>query len=417
MAGFHSKLMRAAFGSAGAQGLAMLALPLMTRLYSPADYGLYGQAATYAFFLGGGLFLTYETAISLPLPDLRRRALWSACLHWAPCAALLLMAALAFSPLTGFDVEARLLLATSSAATGVIIGSQCLHFARGHFGRASSLKAIDALATLVLQVCLVYVHDGMLLGRVGGDLIAAGIAVHGLRRDFMRLPFATVRRLAQRYVFLPTLALPQFALGALAQTLPIGLMAGYYSTEVVGRYWLAYNITTIPHTILGDPAMSVFQTQAANLMKARQSPAKAWRVATLACVVLPLPLVAILWLAGPPIFALVLGEKYRLAGEYSRFIVVGWYLGFLGLPSLVMMKLERRQRTLVAFEVFCAVLRIGAVPVAFLVFNDPAEGAVWWASIAGGMHGLLALPLYVFRRAFEAHPPAAPAGLPVAKAD
>jgi O-antigen/teichoic acid export membrane protein len=410
MRGFRGNLLRAAFGSAGAQGLAMLALPALTRLYSPDDYGLYGQSNTLAFFLGGGLFLTYETAIGLPLPDLRRRCLWSLCVQWAPCAALILMAALACTALTGFDLEARLLLATSSAATGVILAGQCLHFARGHFARASSLKAIDALATLVMQVLLAHVHEGLLLGRVAGDLVAAAVAVRGLRRDFILLPLASARRLARRYAFLPAFALPQFVLGALAQTLPILLMARYYSQDVVGRYWLAYNITTIPHTILGDPAMSVFQTQASNLMKAGQSPAKAWRLATLACIVVPLPLVAFLWFAGPWVFAFVLGKNYALAGEYARYIVVGWYLGFLGLPSLVMMKLERRQRTLVAFEVFCAVLRIGAVPLAFFACADPPEGAVLWASLAGGMHGLLALPLFLLRRGFGRTAPAVPAG-------
>jgi O-antigen/teichoic acid export membrane protein len=64
--GFRQKVLQVAGGTALTQGLLVAASPLLTRLYSPEDFGVLAVYMSLVVFVVIGATLRYECALPLP---------------------------------------------------------------------------------------------------------------------------------------------------------------------------------------------------------------------------------------------------------------------------------------------------------------------------------------------------------------
>ena len=340
MSGERTALLRATLtlmaGGALAQLLPLLLGPLLTRLYTPSQFGLYHLFAAVAANVAVVACARYEHALPLARDDGEARALMALC-RW------ILLVAIGLS-------------AIGAAAWGLSIGALWplwLPAAVGAFGGLSlaTLAAVRAQRFAALAASRVLQQGGgaalqAAAGATGAGLwglivapIAAALAAAAWLRPRLG-PGASVSRaalaaVAQRHRDFPLLNTPHAFLGALQDTLAVALVAAWQGPAAAGFWGLALRYLKAPATLVGGAvSQALYPALAARGAPTVQGRSAVRRVMrTLA--LLALPLVLALWLFAPAAFAAAFGARWYEAGELARALALYIGLHFVASPLSV----------------------------------------------------------------------------------
>ena len=384
-----SSLLRATLtlltGSVLAHALPLLLGPVLTRLYTPGDFGQYALLWAVATNLAVVACARYEFA--LPLEKAPR----GAALLMALCARLLLAVTAASLLLAGVLLFWQgLALAWLLPAGVLVIGATqwlTLWATRAQrFGLLSAARLVQQGGGAVLQVLLGLIKTGpagLLLGPIVAGLGAAWLlarpAPQGGWRHMARQPLPRLKAMAARHRDFPLYNTPHAFIGALQDTLALLLIAAWAGDAAAGFWALALRYLKAPATLLGGALSQALYPQ---LLQAR-SAAEARtlvRRAMLALALLAAPLAAVLLLWGPGLFTWVFGAQWSDAGALARGL--GLYIGlhFIASPLSVVTLAWRAQPwalrlSLIGQGVFFVGLGLG-------LYWGGLEGAAWGVSAA-----------------------------------
>ncbi len=120
-----------------------------------------------------------------------------------------------------------------------------------------------------------------------------------------------------------------------AKTGAVGLIAGYILGQIVATSvlaWKTFRLVTAPASLIGSSIYQVFYQKATKALQEGQDiQAMVLRIYR-NLFVIGLPIFAILFFFGPPIFGFVFGEKWVMAGEIASIISPWLFLNFIATP-------------------------------------------------------------------------------------
>jgi O-antigen/teichoic acid export membrane protein len=342
-------------GTAFGQLLVLLASPLLTRLYTPDDFGVLGVFSALLMVFGIAVSLRYELAISLAEDDARMVNLL----------ALSLVIAMLVSSLVGvvlwlwgemvagwLKTEALrpLLWLLPVGILAVGCNRTLTHWAirRQAFGHITRTQISRSVGQITIQIGCGYLALGP-IGLLIGQIIGQSAGITTLALAFCRIEgklWRTVRlrdmaRAAVRYRNLPMFGAGADLLSNAGRFGPALLVAALYGAEVAGWFALAQRILATPVS-LSNAVARVYLSEAPRRARAEGTgiyklfKTTTWRL--LAFGVLALGLVMV---AGPQLFGLVFGSVWTEAGRYAQF------LAFVSLGQLVVGPIAQ---TLTVFE-------------------------------------------------------------------
>jgi O-antigen/teichoic acid export membrane protein len=340
MSSARSPLLRATLtlmaGGALAQALPLLLGPLLTRLYTPTEFGLYHLFAAVAANVAVVACARYEHALPLARDDAEAHALVALC-RW------ILLAVMAFSAL-------------GAVAWALSIGALWplwLPAAVGAFGWLSlaTLVAVRAQRFGALATSRVLQHGGgaalqAAAGAAGAGLwglvvapIAAALAAAAWLRPRLgqgwTVSRSAMKAVAQRHRDFPVLNTPHAFLGALQDTLAVALIAAWQGPAAAGFWGLALRYLKAPATLVGGAvSQALYPALAAGGVATEQGRSAVRRVMR-NLALLALPLVLALWLFAPAAFAAAFGASWREAGELARALALYIGVHFVASPLSV----------------------------------------------------------------------------------
>jgi O-antigen/teichoic acid export membrane protein len=340
MSSARSPLLRATLtlmaGGALAQALPLLLGPLLTRLYSPTQFGLYHLFAAVAANVAVVACARYEHALPLARDDAEAHALVALC-RW------ILLTVMAFSAL-------------GAVAWALSIGALWplwLPAAVGAFGWLSlaTLVAVRAQRFGALATSRVLQHGGgaalqAAAGAAGAGLwglvvapIAAALAAAAWLRPRLgqgwTVSRSAMKAVAQRHRDFPVLNTPHAFLGALQDTLAVALIAAWQGPAAAGFWGLALRYLKAPATLVGGAVSQALYPALAAGGAATEQGRSAVRRVMRNLALLALPLVLALWLFAPAAFAAAFGASWREAGELARALALYIGVHFVASPLSV----------------------------------------------------------------------------------
>lgn len=396
-------------GAAFAQALSLLAAPLLTRLYTPAEYGTFGLYLSIQWMLLVFSTARYELAIPLPADDRDAAHL----LVFALALALVVSLALGLGTALG---GAHLLRRTPAAALApyfwvvpiasfLIAAYQCMTYwamRERAFASVARTRVVQGVGRTATQLALGAVGAGP-LGLMLGDAIGRGGGTGTLARAAWRggrsaLGAVRARRLlpvARDYRRFAAFTSTSALLESGAMQLPPLLLAATFSIEVAGWYSLAQQVIFLP---VGLVASSVAQVYAGEAPKAaREGPASFRRVflrtARGLALIAAVPALA-LAVAAPFAFSLVFGHAWAEAGLFARLMAPVFFCYFVMWPLTYTLNVLGALRLLLLWSS----LRFAAVLVALLgvpaLGGSPAEVVLAYsASLTAALAALFVLCL------------------------
>ena len=385
-------------GAALGQAVNFIALPFLTRVYTPAEFNVLALFAALAIICSLGACLGFDLAI--PMARSRRDAV-----RLLGCA---LLSVLAISTVVGMicatlliwspswivrwpvQVFALLPLCTFVVGTFNAVAGWTLRGRR--FSILARAGVHQAVWGSMVQIALGALGAGV-TGLLVGYMLISGLGIVQLAFAMWRndrptpalMTWVGMRAVARRYAtFFKFTSVEAFA-NACSVYAPMLLISALTVGPEMGFVMLAQRLLQAPLMLVGRSVSSVYTAHVAQLYRAGQlGPETAGVLRTLLGLVCgPLLFAA---MAAPELASLALGTSWRPVGIYVAWLMPWALLHFLSSSVLTTMHARGRNAAIMALTITGLVFRLTAVGAAglidprFLVHAYAVSGAVYYGA-------------------------------------
>lgn len=332
----HGRLTRGvatiALGHIGGYALMLLATPILTRLYSPAQFGVLATYGSMMSLFGVAICLRYEAAI--PLPKSSRSAARLAQLALLSCFVLCVPAifgvglALAWiGPSSKLAVLRPYLvpLALNLLAYGLFQVLTLWATRDAQFRRLAQLRFTLMVSMVAAQLVLAFLFrswNGLIMGQLAGYSLTCLITLAWLgKRQLPKVSWRGLRMAALSYRRFPQFGVASETLNISQTTVPPLLLASLYGTTCAGWFMLAWRIVGAPLTLLVVPVGRVYLSEASRI--GNQSPVELrdFFLRTLRkSALVGTPVIALLAVTARVLFPWALGQQWTEAGVYCQLL-------------------------------------------------------------------------------------------------
>ncbi|UUD64064.1 lipopolysaccharide biosynthesis protein [Pseudomonas seleniipraecipitans] len=323
-------------GTGLAQVLPIVLSPVLTRLYTPQEFGVFALYASICAILAVLVTGKYELAIVVPKHD-------GEAINLA-AVTIVLSVAVSFALLVavwGWDLSIAKSLGQPGAhswlylipfATMILGCYYALNFWANRRSRYRSMaisRVVQSGASCAVQLAAGVSKFGLLgliLGQLLGQLLSMLFLAKSLpqneRQLLRRISVKRMRCVAQRYIGYPKYMVPGQAMSVGAVEMPLLLLTIFFGAGAAGFYALAQRVMAAPLTLVSSAIGDVYRQKAAD-QYSRNGECLDIFLGSLKRLVLFafLPVLPVL-LFGPWIFAFVFGDDWRAAGEIASLLSV-----------------------------------------------------------------------------------------------
>jgi O-antigen/teichoic acid export membrane protein len=358
-------------GSAVAQAIGFALTPVISRLYNPADFGIFGSFSAVSGVIAAAVTLEYSRALMLPKKDDDAINVFVvSCLSTFIIAFMCLAICLIFSAFVNGlmktdGIWALILLATATLIFGLNQSCQAWCVRVKAFKHTSASQVIRSVSSNSAQIgfgLLKSGSPGLIVSSILADLLAGINLMRVLIPDLLALRHAVrwerMKQLAAEYRDFPLYSASQGVINAVSAGLPVLLLNHFFGIAVAGAYAFGMRILHAPMSfVLTALRQVLFQKAAETQHQGRLlSPLYIKITAGLFGIALLPSMVLLIW--APPIFTWVFGSQWQTAGIFARSLVLWMLFVFCNVPAVLFARLIRIQRAVFFYDLLLLAARV-----------------------------------------------------------
>ncbi len=398
MSRFITNVLKLVSGSVIAQAVGILLVPIISRLYSPGDFGVFQVFVAISGILAVLSCFSYQFAIMLPKEDEDSANIVALCLILV-CATSVISGGV-FILLSGWVGEVLntpelsqylIFLPVIVFVNGLFLVFNYWLSRRVRFGALATAQVANTVSSKVVQIGAgigAASPLGLILGQIAGFGAALVVMLRGIREDlalFRSVTPGRIKQLAKRYRRFPLFTSWSTVSNTISMQAAPLMLAAFFSPAVVGFYGMAHMVVNMPMSLIGSATGQVFFQKASEEKNRTGSVKTVVREVHQRLVSIGIFPILILMIIGEELFALVLGAQWATAGEYARILAPWLLLVFIASPLSTIFSVLERQTVDLTFNLLIlfsriVVLYIGGVygsPVVALVLFS-LTGVVFW---------------------------------------
>ena len=354
---FLRRVLTLGSGTALAQVIAVASAPMLSRLYSPQDFGLLATYMAMICILSIPATGSYQNAIILPVKENDAASVLMLSLLMAIGVNGILLAILV--PTRHFLVaslrqpELSPWLLTVPLAVGATAFAQSFHYwlnRHRNYLQMGAGRIVQACVVAGVSLLAAIVHRGpagLLLGLLLGSLAyAALLVVVSYRAHPGWLASVSKRRIAEvarRYVDFPKYSAPAELVNMAARHVPVVILAFFFGIETAGLFLLSQRVLATPTQVIALAIADVFKQQASSDVLRYGNCRRTFQSTLALLVAMGLPPLILMTLAGPATFEWLFGVSWRTSGEYTQIMAIWYFVSFVSSPlSRVYVVMERQ---------------------------------------------------------------------------
>jgi len=390
-------------GTAIAQIIGFALIPIISRLYSPSDFGVFGSFNAVLTVIAAGVTLDYTLAIMLPkqkedaintfMLSCVITAIVSGC-----CLAVCLFAPSFFQDLIKAQnnwILVFLILAIFVSGLNRAFQAWCVRVKA--FKHTSASQIIRSLSSSGTQVGLGYLHGGpfaLVCGVVLGNMLASFNLARVVLRDLMALRrnirWNRMKQLAIEYRDFPMYSASENVINALSAGLPIILLTHFYGIAVAGAYAFGMRILHAPMRLILMALRQVLFQKASETHNSggHLLPLYIKITSGLFALAFVPSLILIVW--SPQIFSWVFSSQWYTAGEFVQSLVFWMMFVFCNVPAVLFARVVRIQRFVFFYNLLLLAMRVLALVLGGLYLSS-LHTIMLFALVGAGMNVFLIL--------------------------
>ena len=372
---FRSVLTLALGGSVG-QIISFLLQPVITRIYTPEDMGVFSSLIAIISLWSVISVGRYDCAIILPDDKKTAQAIVYLCFIIALFVSILSGLWYLLRSFWGKPVSIETYRGYLFIPVLILLNACDLIFMRiairgKKIGALSLTQVLRQLGDKSTKIILGFFYNNpisLMIGTVVGEVIRISVLAHHTFRSFFifdseKISKNNIITVAKRYKKFPLLNTWSAFLDTASSQLPIILFTSLYSKATAGYYGLCLSILVVPVTIIGTSIANVFMEKIARIKDDIQSVQQMTLKLFKKLLFIGTFGMSIIVMYGDILFPILFGQKWKEAGIYSQWRApsLALVLSFSPLSSLFDIY-ERLERSLILgifsfiVSIFCIVV-------------------------------------------------------------
>ncbi|TXH02105.1 MAG: hypothetical protein E6P95_00550 [Candidatus Moraniibacteriota bacterium] len=374
-------------GTLFAQLVTFSASPLLSRLYSPIEFGVYGLFVSITVIIASIAAGRYELAIVLPDDKTESAHVAFLGVLITSLVGLFLVVALALTwdsviaLLRNPGIDRWLWLVpvhVMFVSINQILAQLNLRF--NEFGIQAKIRVIQSIMAAGFGVtfsALNFGPGGLILGVVAAQILVNVIQVgRGLGCYFPYVKsfgWSRCSMLGRKYRKFPIYQVPSTLIETLTSYIPIFVLSPFFGAEAAGYFFMAQSIVRVPVVFLSKAVGEVFRQRASRQFNSKGNCRDLYVKTFWILIGVGAPGFGILAYVAPDLFSIVLGERWRDAGVYAQFMCVMFLMQFVSSPLSAVFIVTQRLGHNLLMQVGTFLVVGTSFLVGVLYLNSPLE--------------------------------------------
>lgn len=366
-------------GTTIAQAIPIAISPILTRIYTPEDFGIF---TLYLSILGLVAVIAtgrYEMAIVLPKSDeeainiLALSIFITLFLTFFTALIIVIFGEKILNMLNANNLGDLLyLMPLSLLLAGLYQSFNYWSNRKKHFKNMANSRIAQTLGSGVGQLGFGFstLSGGMILGNLLGGILS----VYVLMKKFFLYDKNLIKNVEKEKIIIEMKKYKNFPLvnslhvfsDVLKTSLSTMLIASFFGSSILGFYALSLRILQVPLGIIGS---SFGQVLYQRFNSAKENNETIYIIAKnilIKLFIIALPVFSLLYFVAPDLFSFIFGEKWRIAGEYTQILLPYLFLNFLISPISQIPIILGKQKT---FFIISLVIN-AIIPILLYTYSD-----------------------------------------------
>lgn len=354
---FNRNVLTLLTGTTIAQAIPIAISPILARIYTPSDFGLFALYMSIAGILSVIATGRYELAIMLPKKEEDAANIVILSVLIAISLSIIILIAVFF-----FNKQICTLLNNDSIGkwlyfvpisvlfTGIYQAFNYWSNRQKHFKRLALSRVVQSGSTATANISFGFFKGGALglvFGTVIGQILSAVILARTVllkeKDSFRSIKRIKMLALLRRYKAFPKYDVLSSLANASAQQLTSVFFNSFYNATIAGYYFMTYRMMSAPVTLIAASVQDVFKEQASADYKQHGNAKKIYTSTFKKLFLLSLIPSIIVFFFSKEIFVLFLGKKWEIAGVYAQILTPMLFLRFISSPLSFMLFIGEKQ--------------------------------------------------------------------------
>ena len=342
-------------GTSVAQALPIAISPILTRIYTPEDFGLFAVYMALASIVSVIITGRYELAIILPCKDEDAFQIMIFAIVISVIMSLFL-----FLLVLNFNLEIAsaiqhpevspflYLLPFSVLITGLYQTLNYWHNRNKRYTNIAINRVIQSGGTASSQLGSAFINQsiGLIAGQISGQFLGLlYFAKSYFSKDHQKyqVNVLKMRALAIRYRKFPWIDGPTQLTNIIANQAPNILLVSLFSASSAGFYYLTQRVLQAPITLISGSVLDVFKQRASEDYTKYGNCREIFKDTFWTLLLMGAPTSFLLFFIIEDLFILVFGEPWREAGVYAQILILPLFFRFITNPLSFMFYIAEKQ--------------------------------------------------------------------------
>lgn len=320
-------------GTTIAQAIPIAVTPILTRIYSPNDFGIFALFLAITAITGAISNAQYEQAIVLPIKDEDSFNLVALGIAIAIGFSLFL-----FLIIILFKIQISIFLGNEQIASflflvplstllvGIYNSLNFFNIRKKQFKNIATSQVTRSGSLVVSQVLIGLIALGplgLIVGQIISYLSGNVMLFKTLKSNYKRgyISKEKIKKQAKVYKKFPFYSLPAILLNSINLNVVNFLISSIFSVTTLGFYSLTQRIIGIPSRVIGSSIGQVYLQQASESYRKNGNTEKIFLKTFKKLTYLSVPIFIVLYFIAEPVFAFVFGEEWRISGVYAKILI------------------------------------------------------------------------------------------------
>ena len=339
---FNRNILTLMTGSTIANAIPVAISPILTRIYSPEDFGLLALFLAVTTIFGTIVNGRYELAIMLPKKD--EDAINIVALGFI---IMSLITLILFVIVIIFNEKIVHLLSNKDIGTWLYIVPLSIFLIglfnllnyfnnrKKHYKDIAKANIIKSITMVAFQIVVGYLREGaagLISGQIASQMTANMKLLTNIIKNKLLLSKISKKKIlqvAKRYKEFPKFSIAGALANKATGNLTNILISIFYNVSTLGFYSLVQRVLGVPSVLIGNSIGQVFFEEASKEKQLTGKAVKVFKSTVKKLFIIGAPSFGILFFIVEDLFAFVFGEEWRVAGGYARIMIPVFFIGFI----------------------------------------------------------------------------------------
>ena len=386
-------------GTLMAQALMFAFIPILTRIYTPTEFGLYSTFFLISSMLGEVSSFRYEQAIMLPKSNRDAEALlFLSAMITAIITAIVAIVIVLFYDFfldyfNGMDYLLWL-LPLSIMIIGLTQIFDAYSTREQYYKKIATIRAIESATTISTQwsIRAIFSLDGLIVGKlISNFFVLVQFVSFYIKKQTLSLRYISKRRIRaniKRHETFPKYFAFSALLNSFSQNIPVFLFTTLFSPAIAGFYGLTARVMQVPILLISGSTRRVFYQKASKMYANGESIRGIYIKTTIGLIKLFIaPLFAILFF-GEEIFVFLFGQEWGESGVIAQITIIWFLFAFISSPTSMIYNILSLQKRLLQLQIVTTIARVLSIYSGFYLFDSYIVSVVLF-TVVSVIHNLI----------------------------